>query len=319
MTTFVDTRIINLSSLYGEKQNTTLHSIIDFEFPSLVDHKKDVAYVEVGVVSAEIPVSFYTINEYNDKIRFLVGATTYNITILRGNYNANTLITEIVSKMKTALGGSSDITLALNKINGKLEWTNTGGLDTFTLAESGTTLWFILGLDADTPTYTASAGGGKITPPFPLNLLGTNNVSIRSDNLATMNYNSREGGNSNVLANISVDASPFGILLYKNTSITYNILRVLDVNRFRISLIDDNNNPIDFNNANWSITLAINIHRHRPTINTRTFSDMLDLPKEPVKEEKKEEPKKVEKKEEPAPRPKQLKDLDILTNLRFNN
>ena len=88
------------------------------------------------------------------------------------------------------------------------------------------------------------------------------------------------------------------------------------MNRFRISLIDDNNNPIDFNNANWSITLAINIHRHRPTINTRTFSDMLDLPKE---SEKKEEPKKVEKKEEPAPRPKQLKDLDILTNLRFNN
>ena len=318
MTTFPDTRIINLSSLYGEKQNGSLHSIIDFEFPSLVDHQKDVAYVEVGCVSAEIPVSFYTINEYNDTIRFLISATTYNITLLRGNYNANTLITEIVSKMKTALGGSSDITLALNRINGKLEWTNTGGLDTFTLAKSGTTLWYILGLDDDTATYTADAGE-KITPPYPLNLLGTNNVSIRTDSLATYNYNSKESGFGNTLANISVDASPFGILLYKNTSITYNILRVLDVNRFRISLLDDNSNPIDFNNGNWTITLALNIHRHRPTINTRTFSDMLNLPKEPVKEEKKEVTKKEEKKEEPPPRPKTLKDLDILTNLRFNN
>ena len=175
------------------------------------------------------------------------------------------------------------------------------------------------GLDDDVATYTATAGGGKITPPYPLNLLGTNNISIRTDNLATYNYNSKESGFSNTLANISVDASPFGILLYKNTSITYNILRVLDVNRFRISLLDDNSNPIDFNNGNWSITLALNIHRHRPTINTRTFSDMLDL-KQPVKEEKKEVTEKVEEKKEViTPRPKTLKDLDILTNLRFNN
>jgi hypothetical protein len=93
------------------------------------------------------------------------------------------------------------------------------------------------------------------------------------------------------------------------------------VNRFRISLLDDNSNPIDFNNGNWSITLALNIHRHRPTINTRTFSDMLDL-KQPVKEEdsKKEVTEKVEEKKEViTPRPKTLKDLDILTNLRFNN
>ena len=83
-------------------------------------------------------------------------------------------------------------------------------------------------------------------------------------------------------------------------------------------MLDDNNNPIDFNNGNWSISLALSIHRHRPdrpTNNTRTFSDMLDL-KEPVKEEPKKE---VTKKEVIPPRPKTLKDLDILANLRFNN
>ena len=80
-------------------------------------------------------------------------------------------------------------------------------------------------------------------------------------------------------------------------------------------MLDDNNNPIDFNNANWTITLALNIHRHRPTMNTRTFSDMLDL-KQPKQESEKDA---VTKKEEIPPRPKTLKDLDILTNLRFNN
>ena len=193
-----------------------------------------------------------------------------------------------------------------------MEWTNTSAIEDFTLVKEGSSLWFVLGLDDSVATYDAAP---TITPPFPLNLLGTNNISIRTNNLATMNYDSKDAGSSNVLANISVDASPFGILLYKNTSITYNILRVLDVNRFTIQMLDDDNNPVDFNNANWTITLALNIHRHRPTINTRTFSDMLDL-KQPKQESEKDA---VTKKEEIPPRPKTLKDLDILTNLRFNN
>ena len=318
MTTFADTRIINLSSNYGEKQNGSLHSIIDYEFPSLVDHKKDVAYVEVGVVSAEIPVSFYTINEYNNTLRIILNSITFNMELLKGNYNATTLITEIRTKIDLAITGAAPITISLNKINGKLEWTNTSAIDDFTLVKEGSSVWFVLGLDDSVATYDANP---TITPPFPLNLLGTNNISIRTNNLATMNYDSKDAGSSNVLANISVDASPFGILLYKNTSITYNILRVLDVNRFTIQMLDDDNNPVDFNNANWTITLALNIHRHRPTINTRTFSDMLDL-KQPKEESEKDAvtEKEVTKKEEiQPPRPKTLKDLDILTNLRFNN
>ena len=233
--------------------------------------------------------------------------------LLKGNYNATTLITEIRTKIDLAIVGAAPIEISLNRINGKLVWTNTSAIDDFTLVKAGSSLWYVLGLDDSVATYDANP---TITPPFPLNLLGTNNVSIRTNNLATMNYNSRDAGSSNVLADIPVDASPFGILLYKNTSITYNILRVLNVNRFSISMLDDNNNPIDFNNANWTITLALNIHRHRPTLNTRTFSDMLDL-----KQPKEESEKKIEepKKEEPKPRPKTLKDLDILTKLRFNN
>ena len=264
MTTFPDTRIINLSSVYGEKQNGSLNSIIEYDFPSLVDHKKDVAYVEVGVVSAEIPVSFYTINEYNNTLRIILNSITFNMELLKGNYNATTLITEIRTKIDLAITGAAPITISLNKINGKLEWTNTSAIDDFSLVKAGSSVWFVLGLDDSVATYDANP---TITPPFPLNLLGTNGVSIRTDNLATMNYNSSVSGSSNVLANIPVDASPFGILLYKNTSVTYNILRVLDVNRFSIQMLDDNNNPIDFNNANWTITLALNIHRHRPTMN----------------------------------------------------
>tara|TARA_R110002124_G_scaffold61870_3_gene169274 strand:- start:81 stop:1022 length:942 start_codon:yes stop_codon:yes gene_type:complete len=313
MNTFADKRIVNLSSLYGEQQNGSLHSIIDFEFPSLIEHQKDVAYVEVGIVSAEIPVSFYTINEYNNTLRIIFNSITFNMELVKGNYNATTLITEIRTKIDLAIVGAAPIEISLNRINGKLVWTNTSAIDDFTLVKAGSSLWYVLGLDDSVATYDANP---TITPPFPLNLLGTNNVSIRTNNLATMNYNSRDAGTSNVLADIPVDASPFGILLYKNTSITYNILRVLNVNRFSISMLDDNNNPIDFNNANWTITLALNIHRHRPTLNTRTFSDMLDL-----KQPKEESEKKIEepKEEEPKPRPKTLKDLDILTKLRFNN
>ena len=67
MTTFLDKRLINLYSANGVKQNGTNNSSVQFEFPNLLNDK-DLAYAEVGIVNAEIPVSFYNINENNNSL-----------------------------------------------------------------------------------------------------------------------------------------------------------------------------------------------------------------------------------------------------------
>ena len=67
MNTFLDKRLINLYSANGIKQNSSSNSSIQFEFSNLLN-ETDLAYAEIGIVNAEIPVSFYTINENNNAL-----------------------------------------------------------------------------------------------------------------------------------------------------------------------------------------------------------------------------------------------------------
>jgi len=314
MSTFLDKRLINLYSANGLKRNLTLNSQIQYQFTNLL-HDKDLAYAEIGVINAEIPVSFYTINEYNNNlyIEYTNGVKNeYNVQLDYGNYTANTFITELLEKIASAISYvavlSDDLEIIINKTTGKLGFRivdNTNISELNFLDESGTGLpskiFKIMGFTVDFICTTSL----QFTP-FPLNLLGTNKLTIKSDNLATYNYDSRVAGFSNVLSTIEVDSVPYGIILYKNTSITYNILRVLDIDQFTIEIVDENNNFIDFNDREWTITLGLNLYRYTPINSNKTFRDLLmPSPKEkpiekkekPIEKEKPKENKKENKKE----------------------
>ena len=89
---------------------------MDFESPSrIVD---TVLKSFVTVLNAQIPCSFYVINSNNNQL-IISGPTitTKTIIISNGNYNANTLITELISKIG-ASGLNMEITI--NKSNGIL-------------------------------------------------------------------------------------------------------------------------------------------------------------------------------------------------------
>ena len=319
MNTFLDKRLINLYSANGTKRNGTLNSQIQYAFTNLL-HDKDLAYAEVGVINAEIPVSFYTINEYNNNL--YVGYATggglkglFNVELDYGNYTANTFITELLAKLSSAISYpavlADDLEIVINKTTGKLGFriVSTTHIDDLEfLKEDGTGLpskiFTLMGFTVDficttTLQYT----------PFPLNLLGTNKLTIKSDNLATYNYDSRVSGFSNVLATIEVDSVPYGIILYKNTSITYNILRVMELNIFTIEIVDENNNFIDFNNSDWTITLGLNLYRYTPTNSNKTFKDLLM----PTTVEKPLDKSAKDSKKEPKKESKKLNEMDLLT------
>ena len=157
-------------------------------------------------------------------------------------------------------------------------------------------------------------GADPIPTTYPLNLLGVNKIYISTNNLLTYNYDSGKQGFSNILATLEVDAPPYSIILYKNTTNTFNILRNDDVNSFTIELKDDVGNYIDFNNIDWNITLSLNIYRYIVPSSTSKFSDVLGLGiKPPPKEEIKD--KDPPKKDEPLIKT----DLDLLTLPTKNN
>ena len=60
-------------------------------FKNILSDEQHMLKSEIVVLNAQIPVSFYVINEYNNVLKISgTGILTTTITIETGNYNANT-------------------------------------------------------------------------------------------------------------------------------------------------------------------------------------------------------------------------------------
>ena len=100
MNTILDKRIIALTSKSGTLLNSSLKSNVSFQFTNLFNKDPSVAYAEIGVVSAEIPVSFYTINDTNNYMVVYLfsqfAQTTQTIVLSNGNYTATSFVVELM-------------------------------------------------------------------------------------------------------------------------------------------------------------------------------------------------------------------------------
>jgi hypothetical protein len=111
--------------------------------------------------------------------------------------------------------------------------------------------------------------------PYPANFLGTQNLYIKTTNLILENYNTSTKDYI-TLFTIPVNVPPFGIIMYDNTAGSKNYVKnKFSVNNLEIIITDDNNNKIDFNNTDWTITIEI-----EATIqviqNTKTINEYLN-------------------------------------------
>lgn len=232
-----DTKHYYLNSNGGEIKNSYLKSDIIFNIPNLIKDEKHILYNTVSIVHCEIPYSFYIINEYNN----LLSLSTGNIYIPYGNYNANSLITYL----KTQLPANMNITL--NSSNGVLSLIYNQQFQIYPT----TTVYKVLGLQ--NKTYTSI--NNTIIFDYPCNFLGTKNLYIKS-NIILDNFNSTTKDYI-TLSNIPVSVEPFSIVLYNNYSNSKHIIKNKNLDNIEIKIFDDDNNLIDFNNTDWSITLEI--------------------------------------------------------------
>ena len=247
---YIDNHLITLNSKYANQLNGTLLSNVVFGFTGLLQDESNIINTFITVSNAQIPCSFYTITPTNYTIIYTqLGATTsFNIPI--GNYNS----TSLISALKVGFGANL-ITLSINKLNGKLSFL----FNTNTTIQNTSSMKDVLGFDNDIDCFT------NVTSilPFPLNLLGVKKISIKSNSLAITSYSSVNFSTSNTLTTIPVDQPAFNMISYVNQSdLNTNILQARTLNTIDISLVDENNNLLDFNNCDWSITLTLSIHRN---------------------------------------------------------
>lgn len=288
---YTDTKIISLNSKFGIKQNTTYNSNILFTFNDILKDDPSILNTQIEVISSQIPVSFYNINETNNQFNYALGNVNTNpfviknITIPVGNYNA----TNLLSKMNTlfiANGDSTIFNMTLNKNTGRISISNT---QTFSIYYDifGNCVNEVLGLGIVKFSFMTTV----LEAPFMLDLLGTKVLNICST-LLPINSFSSERSASNLLATIPINASSFSLILYENSSEKRQTLGIKNISSIDIQIYGDDNKLINFNNINWTMTLAIHSLRKIPLVNNITFRDVTNIRKPVGKEEENVIPKK---------------------------
>ena len=114
MNTYLDSRIISLNSSDAILLNSTYKSWVKFQFSGLLKEEDDILKIELSLVNAQIPISWYIINYTNNMFKIKLGNNTEQIfTIPVGNYNANSLITTL-----NLLINDSNFIITISKITG---------------------------------------------------------------------------------------------------------------------------------------------------------------------------------------------------------
>ena len=92
-------RQINLSSNSAIISNSPLNSVLTFSTNGILKKEKEILYNLISVVHAEIPVSYYIVNETNNYLSLSTG----NYTFTNGNYNATTFKNYVIEFIKCKL------------------------------------------------------------------------------------------------------------------------------------------------------------------------------------------------------------------------
>lgn len=241
MNVITDTKQIHLSpSGATDKKNGILNSSLQFNIPFFIRKEKNLIYNTIKVLHAEIPYSFYIINEYNYKLVLSTGTINFPY----GNYNANTFMQMLQPLLPV------NMSIIFDTFTGKFTLNYNQSFSVLSSSTCSKLMGFI-------KSIVLTSSSNKIVFTYPANFLGTKNLYIKTPNLLIENYNTNTKDYSTLLS-LPVGVSPFGIINYDNVSSSKNVIKNTNgTDTLDVLIVDDDNNPVDFNNIDWSITLEL--------------------------------------------------------------
>tara|TARA_R110002020_G_scaffold471306_2_gene698292 strand:+ start:488 stop:1447 length:960 start_codon:yes stop_codon:yes gene_type:complete len=261
----IQSRLISLNSRYATKKinGENLSSLL-FDFNSISPKSVDTLYHTIAIQSAEIPASYYNVNGKNNIINISdnVG-TTASITIPEGNYNANTFASEFITQFNAA-AFAGNATLSYKEISGKYSLMSDTNSTNLTINLASTTCRLPLGIALDavgTLVFNYAVGNATLLP-LPADFLGVTKIKLLSDALAGGNFDSNNLNTTTLVDTISATATPFGLIIYNSLG-RESFVKSKRIDEIDVQLLDQNNNLIDFNGINWTMTLLINTHRRQ--------------------------------------------------------
>ena len=233
--------------------NQSKKSNVVFFFTNVLKIDKKSVEMKLSVVNAQIPVSWYLINDTNNRIYFSVNGVQNNYFFPNGNYNVNTFISTWISTF------GNSWTLTFSKITNKITFSNSLGPIVFgDNISASNTLFSLIGFDS-TKSYSSSVITGQLVSSYAINFLGLSKINIKSTTFPFKNFDSLTATATSTLCSIPVSSNASGLINYNNLTDYKSIFKEYEFNSIDISITDDKNNYIDFNNIDWSMTLQIDI------------------------------------------------------------
>jgi len=214
----------------------------------------DDEWLQIEVISAEIPLSFYNISSALQNNTFNYTKTpsgTISLIIPDGNYTVDSL-------MSTINGLQSDFTMSYSDVFNKFLITLISPIVNMTFTYSTTNysqqLYGIISNQIITTTPAFFNG--------VVNLASVHSILVRSS-LNSGNSASTSQSNNDIIQKISLDVNYGGmIILNQNSVIRKNIIKSGSISQFYLKLTEQNQKIIELNSCNWEMSLLFTKIKH---------------------------------------------------------
>jgi len=233
-----------------------------FEFKNLTLYP-----AAIKIVSAEVPFTFWRVNERNNRILLTdqAGTSTTELFVTPGNYTAVEIAAELTALLNTAGYGTFSVTY--NTKNYHLEFDNTLGYTIFfgqTLGVGETALYPLLG----TPqTWTFATGPNSFVDTSTCRISGGTTLNLCSQTLGfqvkcLLPSDAQVNSPNNQICRIQLDCQPGGVAFYKdpNPEKYFDYISTTNLEAFDLFFIDGTNTdpyPVDFNNTPFSVKIGL--------------------------------------------------------------
>jgi hypothetical protein len=229
----------------------------------MIDRDEYVEYILFSVPYAVIPISFYIINENNNRLDVIENGVTSSYYFPYGNYNSSLFITEFVNLL------GSRWSISLNRFNSIFTVKNTTYSFSFL---STSTIDSIMGFSNTLNSTTSSPY--SLTLKRCCNFLPLPRISIRCPELAnTVSVGSQQS--SDVIITIPNNSRANGQIYYQNQTQAKLLFRHNDLSRFVLSITDDDGNFLNFNGISSFFTFQFDIFR-KHTAKPPRFANIVD-------------------------------------------
>jgi hypothetical protein len=209
--------------------------------PIVINNENEVK-MSCSVESCSIPLSYYTINNSNNKIS--INGQVYSIQ--EGNYSANSMIDQLHATQTV------------------IAFTFSKGLSKFILNATNETeidsvsnnIYSLIGIEPTTFT-------GSLTAPHVCNLIYTTGIYVSLNNISNNNIDTATSHqSSNCLLRLPVNQPTNTYLQFFNNLGFKNMLSTSVLNQIDISLLDDRREYLELtSNVPWVVVLRIDFEK----------------------------------------------------------